>query len=397
MERAVDRFLKYVTFDTQSNEDSKCFPSTKSQLVFANYLADECKQIGMKDVCTDKYGYVFATLYANDLSIKEKIGFIAHMDTSPEFSGENISPRIIKNYEGNQISLNENIFLSPTEFPVLKNYIGDDLIVTDGTTLLGADDKAGISEIITAMEYLIKHDEIKHGQIKIAFTPDEEIGLGASKFDVEKFDCDFAYTVDGGQVGELQYENFNAAVAKIIVHGKSVHPGDAKNIMINSILVGNKIVNKFPISQTPQNTEKLEGFYHIHTFLGAVDKTTIECIIRDFDRKNFEARKKFVEQVVLQVQNESNCKIDLSIKDQYYNMREKIDEYIIDRARKAFKKADIIPLEMPIRGGTDGANLSFKNLPCPNVFAGGHNFHGPYEFIPVSSIKKAVEVIINMI
>lgn len=395
MQNAVDRFLKYITFDTQSSSDSDSFPSTKSQLEFAKILADECKEIGLKNVELDENGYVTALLEENS-DYENKIGFIAHMDTSPDFSGKNISPRIVKNYDGKDILLGNEKILSPSEFPALKNYVGEDLIVTDGRTLLGADDKAGIAEIMTAMEYLIKHDEIKHGPIKIAFTPDEEIGRGCEKFDVEKFDCDFAFTIDGGQIGELQYENFNAASAKIIIHGKSVHPGDAKNVMRNSILIANKIINEFPQNETPEKTDGYAGFYHLHNFSGAVEKTVVEYIIRDFDEKKFDERKKFIEKLVANAGKNFNCQIDLQIKNQYLNMRKKIDKKIISIARKAFEKSGINPIETPIRGGTDGANLSFKNLPCPNIFAGGHNFHGPYEFIPINSIKKAVEVIINI-
>lgn len=396
IEGLVERFLRYVSFDTQSNENSNTFPSTRSQLEFAKILVDECIEIGLKDVSVDDNGYVMATLPANDLSAKNKIGFIAHMDTSPEFSGKNVSARIVKNYDGSKIKLNDELDLDPAEFPCLKNYIGNDLIVTDGKTLLGADDKAGIAEIMTAMEFLINHDEIKHGQIKIAFTPDEEIGRGAERFDVKKFDCDFAYTIDGGEIGQLQYENFNAAAAKIIVHGKSVHPGDAKNIMVNSILIASEIVNSLPKSEIPRNTENREGFYHVHKFLGDVSKTEIECIIRDFDMENFLSRKKFIGQIVSDAMKKNNCQIDLEIRDQYFNMCQKIDEYVIDKARDAFKKSGVNPIELPIRGGTDGANLSFKNLPCPNIFTGGHNFHGPYEFISIDAMKKVVEIIVNI-
>lgn len=395
MDKAVDRFLKYITFNTQSDYNSDSFPSTKLQLEFAKILADECKQIGLKNVDLDENGYITALLEANS-DFQNKIGFISHMDTSPDFSGQNISANIIKNYDGKDILLGNEKILSPSEFISLNNYIGEDLIVTNGKTLLGADDKAGIAEIMTAMEYLINHDEIKHGPIKIAFTPDEEIGCGCKNFDVEKFDCDFAFTIDGGQIGELQYENFNAATAKIIVHGKSVHPGDAKNIMVNSILIANKIVDKFPQNETPAKTENYEGFYHLHEFLGSVEKTTLKYAIRDFDKKKFNERKKFIESLISKTSENFNCQIDLEIKDQYLNMREKIDKQIISIAHSAFQKAGIVPIESPIRGGTDGANLSFKNLPCPNIFTGGHNFHGPYEFIPVNSIKKAVQIIINI-
>ena len=391
-----NRFLKYVSFDTQSSETSETAPTTSKQIEFADFLAEQCKKIGLADITRDQYGYVYAVLPANDKNYKNKIGFIAHMDTAPDFNGKNVSPRIIKNYDGKDILLDKNKILSISEFPVLKNYISQDLIVADGTSLLGADDKAGIAEIITAMEYLIENN-ISHGDIKIGFTPDEEIGRGADKFDVKKFDCDFAFTIDGGGIGELQYENFNAAKAKIIIYGKNIHPGEAKDIMINSVLIANEIISKFPKDQTPATTEKKQGFYHLHNISGNVEKTELECIIRDFDKSNFNARKNFIENLIRETRQKFNCEIDLQIQDQYYNMREKIDNKLINLMRKAFQKANINPVEKPMRGGTDGAMLSYKNLPCPNIFTGGHNFHGPYEFVCVQSMLKVVEIIINLV
>lgn len=394
--KAVRRFLRYVSFNTQSDPRSTSFPSTRSQLVFGRILLEELKELGIKDIELDPNGYLYAFIPASpDYKYKNKLGFIAHMDTSPDFNCKDISPRIIKNYKGQDIFLCEDKILSPKEFPELNDYIGQNLIVTDGKSLLGADDKAGIAEIITAVEYIINND-IKHGPISIAFTPDEEIGRGAERFDIQKFNCDLAFTVDGGQVGELQYENFNAAEAKITIYGKNIHPGEAKNIMLNSVLIANSIVSRFPANETPAHTENYEGFYHLSRISGSVSKTELEYIIRDFDKNNFNTRKNFIKSLVLDVQKEYNCKIDLELKDQYYNMREKIDDSLISFTRAAFKKTDIIPIENPIRGGTDGAMLSYKNLPCPNIFTGGHNFHGPYEFIPINSIAKAIQLIINI-
>ena len=394
-DKVVDRFLKYVSFDTKSNPDSNSCPSSKSQIELADYLADECRKIGLVDVTRDDNGYVYASLSSNSENYRSKIGFVAHMDTGPDFNGKNVSPRIIKDYNGGDIVLNKNRILSPSEFDVLKNYVDQDLIVTDGTSLLGADDKAGIAEIMTAVEYLIENN-IEHGDIKIAFTPDEEIGRGVDKINLNNFDCDFAFTVDGGGIGELSYENFNAAKAKIILYGKNIHPGEAKNIMVNSILVANEIISRFPKDEIPATTEKKQGFYHVNNIFGSVEKTELEYIIRDFDKENFEARKDFVRKIILEVKNKFGCKIDLEITDQYYNMRDKIDNNLLEFMRKAFEKANVIPIEKSMRGGTDGAMLSYKNIPCPNVFTGGHNFHGPYEFICIQSMCKAVEVIINL-
>ena len=394
-DKVVDRFLKYISFDTKSNPDSSSCPSSKSQIKLADYLADECRKIGLVDVTRDDNGYVYASLSSNSENYRSKIGFVAHIDTSPDFNGKNVSPRIIKDYNGGDIVLNKNRILSPSEFDVLKNYVDQDLIVTDGTSLLGADDKAGIAEIMTAVEYLIENN-IEHGDIKIAFTPDEEIGRGVDKINLNNFDCDFAFTVDGGGIGELSYENFNAAKAKIVLYGKNIHPGEAKNIMVNSILVANEIISRFPKDEIPATTEKKQGFYHVNNIFGSVEKTELEYIIRDFDKENFEARKDFVRKIILEVKNKFGCKIDLEITDQYYNMRDKIDNNLLEFMRKAFEKANVIPIEKSMRGGTDGAMLSYKNIPCPNVFTGGHNFHGPYEFICIQSMCKAVEVIINL-
>ena len=394
-DKVVDRFLKYISFDTKSNPDSNSCPSSKSQIKLADHLADECRKIGLVDVTRDDNGYVYASLSSNSENYRSKIGFVAHIDTSPDFNGKNVSPRIIKDYNGGDIVLNKNRILSPSEFDVLKNYVDQDLIVTDGTSLLGADDKAGIAEIMAAVEYLIENN-IEHGDIKIAFTPDEEIGRGVDKINLNNFDCDFAFTVDGGGIGELSYENFNAAKAKIILYGKNIHPGEAKNIMVNSILVANEIISRFPKDEIPATTEKKQGFYHVNNIFGSVEKTELEYIIRDFDKENFEARKDFVRKIILEVKNKFGCEIDLEITDQYYNMRDKIDNNLLEFMRKAFEKANVIPIEKSMRGGTDGAMLSYKNIPCPNVFTGGHNFHGPYEFICIQSMCKAVEVIINL-
>lgn len=398
----TNRFLKYVSFTTTSDENKETTPSTPEQMVFANYLAEELKSIGLQDVELDKNGYLMATLPANTDSVLPTIGFIAHMDTSPDMSGENVKPKIIKNYDGNAILLNaeKNIVLSPEQFPELLQYKGQDLIVTDGTTLLGADDKAGIAEIVSAMDYLIKHPEIKHGKVRVAFTPDEEIGRGASHFDVEKFGAEWAYTIDGGEVGELEYENFNAASAKVTFHGRNVHPGYAKNKMINSMLVAQQFAAILPQRETPEHTEGYEGFYHLIAMSGEVELSTLTYIIRDHDRNRFESRKTEMQRLVDKINAEfGNGTATIELKDQYYNMKEKIEPvmHVVDLAYKAMKMAEIEPKVKPIRGGTDGAQLSFKGLPCPNLFAGGHNFHGRYEFVPIQSMHKAKEVIINII
>lgn len=398
----TNRFLKYVSFTTTSDENKETTPSTPEQMVFANYLAEELKSVGLQDVELDKNGYLMATLPANTDSVLPTIGFIAHMDTSPDMSGENVKPKIIKNYDGNAILLNakKNIVLSPEQFPELLQYKGQDLIVTDGTTLLGADDKAGIAEIVSAMDFLIKHPEIKHGKVRVAFTPDEEIGRGASYFDVEKFGAEWAYTIDGGEVGELEYENFNAASAKVTFHGRNVHPGYAKNKMINSMLVAQQFAAMLPQRETPEHTEGYEGFYHLIAMSGEVELSTLTYIIRDHDRNCFESRKTEMQRLVDKINTEfGNGTATIELKDQYYNMKEKIEPvmHVVDLAYKAMEMAEIEPKVKPIRGGTDGAQLSFKGLPCPNLFAGGHNFHGRYEFVPIQSMHKAKEVIINII
>lgn len=396
----VDRFLDYVKFDTQSDELTNLTPSTPGQMVFAQYLEKELQKMGLEDITLDENGYLMATLPANTDGDIPVVGFIAHLDTSPDMSGRHVNPRIVKNYDGQDITLNEKeqIVLSPGEFPELRDYVGQDLIVTDGTTLLGADDKAGIAEIISAVAYLQEHPEIKHGKIRIAFNPDEEIGLGAHKFDVEHFGCDFAYTMDGGEIGELEYENFNAAVARITIKGRNVHPGSAKHKMINSIRVATLFTQMLPRWETPEHTEGYEGFYHLVNIEGSVESTTITYIIRDHDRARFESRKREIEHLVNKTNNEYPGCCTAEIKDQYYNMREKIEPvmHIIDIAQEAMRESGVEPKVEPIRGGTDGAQLSFKGLPCPNIFAGGLNFHGRYEFVPVQSMEKAVDVIVNI-
>lgn len=396
----VDRFLQYVKFDTQSDELTNLWPSTPGQMEFAQHLEKELQAMGLEDITLDDNGYLMATLPANIETPVPTVGFIAHLDTSPDMSGRHVTPRIVKNYEGGDITLNaeKEIVLSPREFPELHSYRGQDLIVTDGNTLLGADDKAGIAEIISAVDYLMKHPEIKHGKIRIAFNPDEEIGQGAHKFDVEEFGADFAYTMDGGEIGELEYENFNAAVAKVTFTGRNVHPGYAKHKMINSIRIANQFTSMLPRWETPEHTEGYEGFYHLISIDGNVEKTVVTYIIRDHDRDRFERRKKELEHLVRKINNEFPNSTAIEIKDQYYNMREKIEPvmYIIDIAEDAMRIAGVEPHVVPIRGGTDGAQLSFKGLPCPNIFAGGLNFHGRYEFIPIPSMEKATQVIVEI-
>ncbi|MEN6456894.1 MAG: peptidase T [Prolixibacteraceae bacterium] len=398
MDKVIERFIGYAKEHTTSDPKSKASPTTSRQLVFAGKLADELKSIGLKDVEKDKNGYVTATLPANCNEPVPVVGFIAHMDTSPDFPGESVTPRFFT-YTGGDIVLNERIVLSPAQFPDLENYIGQQLIIPDGTTLLGADDKAGIAEIVTAMEYLLAHPEIKHGRIRVCFTPDEEVGKGAANFDVAGFGAAFAYTLDGGEIGELEYENFNAATATVTIQGRSVHPGAAKNKMINAIHVGQKLNYMLPAEQRPEYTEKREGFFHCIAFEGRVEKAEITYLIRDHDRKLFDARKQMLTQACLFLNDEfGEGTVQLDLEDQYYNMREKIEpvRYIVDLAEEAMRDAGIVPKIRAIRGGTDGAGLSYKGLPCPNIFAGGHNFHGPYEYIPVNSMKKAVEVIVRI-
>lgn len=396
----TERFLDYVRFDTQSDELTNMTPSTPGQMVFARYLRDELQRLGLRDISLDDNGYLMATLPGNADADVPAVGFIAHMDTSPDMSGHNVSPRIVKDYDGGDITLNaeKGIVLSPADFPELLNYKGQDLIVTDGNTLLGADDKAGIAEIIGAVEYLIEHPEIKHGDVRIAFNPDEEIGQGAHKFDVERFGADWAYTMDGGEIGELEYENFNAAVARVTVIGRNVHPGYAKHKMINSIRVANQFAIMLPRWETPEHTEGYEGFYHIVGIEGSVEKTVLTYIIRDHDRDRFERRKKELEHLTRKINKEYPGCCQIEIKDQYYNMREKIEPvmHIIDVAQEAMRMSGVTPVVVPIRGGTDGAQLSFKGLPCPNIFAGGLNFHGRYEFLPIPSMEKARDVIVNI-
>ena len=394
----TDRFLRYVKYDTQSDELTNLTPSTPGQFAFAQILEKELRELGLEEISLDENGYLMATLPANtDKKGVPTVGFIAHLDTSPDMSGRNVNPRIVKAYEGGDITLNEadNIILSPSQFPELLNYLGQDLIVTDGTTLLGADDKAGIAEIISAVVYLQKHPEIKHGKIRVAFNPDEEIGQGAHKFDVERFGADWAYTMDGGEIGELEYENFNAAVAKVTFKGRNVHPGYAKHKMVNSIRMANQFILMLPRWETPEHTEGYEGFYHLVQIEGDVEKTTLTYIIRDHDRDRFERRKKELEHLVRKTNNEFPECCAIEIKDQYYNMREKI-EPVIEIAKQAMKDAGVTPKVQPIRGGTDGAQLSFKGLPCPNIFAGGLNFHGRFEFVPVPSMEKARDVIVEI-
>lgn len=396
----VDRFLEYVKFDTQSDELTNLTPSTPGQMVFAQYLEEKLNELGLKDVSLDENGYLMATLPGNCSEEVPTIGFIAHLDTSPDMSGRHVNPRIVKSYDGSDIVLNaeKDIVLSPNQFPELLHYIGQDLIVTDGNTLLGADDKAGITEIITAVEYLMSHPEIKHGDIRIAFNPDEEIGLGAHKFDVEKFGAEWAYTMDGGEIGELEYENFNAAVAKVTFKGRNVHPGYAKHKMINSLRVATQFAIMLPRWETPEHTEGYEGFYHLIGIEGDVETAVLTYIIRDHDRDRFERRKKEFEHLTRKINKEFPDCASLELKDQYYNMREKIEPvmHVIEIAEQAMRNADVTPKVVPIRGGTDGAQLSFKGLPCPNIFAGGLNFHGRYEFVPIPSMEKATQVIVEI-
>lgn len=396
----IDRFISYVKIDTQSDENSNQTPSTSKQFNLAKELERELNDIGLSEISLDNNCYLMATLPANTHKKVPTIGFIAHLDTSPDMSGQNVKPRIVKNYDGNDIILNEvsNIVLSPNDFPELLNHKGEDLIVTDGNTLLGADDKAGVAEIMTAIEYLLDHPEIKHGKIRIGFTPDEEIGRGPDKFDVEKFGAKWAYTMDGGEIGELEYENFNAASAKITIQGRNVHPGYAKNKMINALHIANELVSMLPANERPEYTEGYEGFFHLTSIQGTVDEATISYIIRDHDRTKFENRKKQMVNAVNFLNTIYDHRIKLELKDQYYNMREKIEPvpHVIDYAFRAMQEVGVTPIVRPIRGGTDGARLSFMGLPCPNIFAGGLNFHGRYEFIPIPSMYKAVDVIVKI-
>lgn len=401
-ENLIKRFVSYVTVDTESDPKSKTTPSTEKQWDLANALVAELKEIGLQDVTIDENAYIMATLPSNIDKEVPTIGFVSHFDTSSDFTGANVKPQIIDKYNGEDIVLNaeKNIVLSPKEFDDLLLYKGNTLITTDGTTLLGADDKAGITEIISAMEYLIQHPEIKHGPVRVGFTPDEEIGRGAHKFDVKKFGADWAYTMDGSQVGELEYENFNAASADITIQGKIVHPGYAKGKMVNSMYIATDYINSLPRMETPEHTEGRQGFFHLHHIEGTVDGTKLHYIIRDHNKEHFEARKKIMLQLAEELNDQLGLdRISVEIKDQYFNMREKIEPvmHIVDIAEEAMLQAGIKPNIKPIRGGTDGSQLSFMGLPCPNIFAGGHNFHGRYEYVPVESMMKAIEVIVNIV
>lgn len=397
----VERFLKYVSFDTQSDDNSGVTPSTSKQMEFAQYLKNELETLGLEEIELDEHGYLYATLPANTDKEVPTIGFIAHMDTSPDMTGAGVTPRIVHNYDGLDIVLceEENIILTPTQFSELLDHKGEDLIVTNGKTLLGADDKAGIAEIVSAIVYLQQHPEIKHGKIRIGFNPDEEIGLGAHKFDVEKFGCQWAYTMDGSEVGELEFENFNAAAAKVVVKGCNVHPGYAKNKMVNAIRVANEFMGLLPVNETPECTEGYEGFYHVVGIEGSVEEATISYIIRDHDRTKFEARKKCMQAWGDVINSKYGTgTVTIELKDQYYNMRQQIEPvmHIIDIAFRAMEETGVTPKVKAIRGGTDGAQLSFKGLPCPNIFAGGLNFHGRYEFVPIQSMEKAMMVVVKI-
>ena len=404
MESVIDKFLRYISVETTSDPDSETQPSTPCQVEFMKTLVKELEQMGVKDVSLDEFGYVMASIPSNlnNGETAPKLGFIAHVDTSPDAPGKDIKPQFFHNYDGGEIVINKekNLVLSPIEFPELKKYIGQTIITSDGNTLLGADDKAGVAEIMSAVEYIFTHPDFKHGEIKIAFTPDEEIGRGVDKFDVTRFGAEFAYTLDGGEIGEMEYENFNAASAKIFIQGRNIHPGYAKNKMINSILLATEFNSLLPVEQRPELTEGYEGFIHIVHMSGTVEESMIQYIIRDHDRAKFEEKKKLVEDCT----DFMNCKYKdnrfrLELKDQYYNMKEKVEPHyhIVEKAVEAMKKAGITAHVQPIRGGTDGARLSYMGLPCPNIFAGGHNFHGKLEYVPAESMEKAVEVIINLI
>ena len=404
-QQIIDRFISYVTVDTESDPNSETTPSTAKQWDLANQLVEELKSIGLEDVTIDENAYIMATLPSNVDHEVPTIGFVSHFDTSPDFTGANVKPQIVENYDGSDIVLNKDlgIVLSPSYFEDLLLYKGQTLITTDGTTLLGADDKAGICEIVSAMEYLINHPEIKHGKIRVGFTPDEEIGRGAHKFDVAKFGADWAYTMDGSQVGELEYENFNAGGVKLTFKGKSVHPGYAKGKMINSILLANQFISKLPANEVPEKTTGYEGFFHVNDIEGSIEDTKVHMIIRDHDMEKYQERKAFIQKLADEFNQEYAAKfgediVVCEISDQYFNMREKVEPvmHIVDIAEQAMKELDIVPLIKPIRGGTDGSQLSYMGLPCPNIFAGGHNFHGKYEYVPVESILKATQVIVKI-
>ena len=399
MEKVVERFIRYAKEYTTSDPLSETYPSTERQTDFMKKLVKELKEIGLIEVEIDEFSYVTATILSNGVNNVPVVGFISHVDTSPDFSGENVKPQIIENYDGNIVKLKNGVEINPKEFPEILQYKGQSIITADGTTLLGADDKAGVAEIVTAAELLLKNDKIKHGKIRLGFTPDEEIGKGTDHFNVKKFGADFAYTLDGGEIGELEFENFNAASAKIVVQGRSVHPGAAKNKMINAALVAHKIIAMLPPTQRPEHTEKYEGFYHLLNFSGNVEKAEMMFLIRDHDFGLFEQKKKQLKEIVQLVNMECGKDlVKLEIEDSYYNMRKKIEPvmHVIDIAKKAMKQAGVEPKVKAIRGGTDGARLSYDGLPCPNIFAGGHNFHGPFEFVPIPSMVKSVEVILNI-
>lgn len=402
MEKILDKFLRYVSYDTASDPDSPTQPSTQKQLTLLNVLLEELKAMGINDATLDQYGYVMATIPSNTDKEIPPIGFIAHVDTSPDASGAGVSPQIISSYDGSPIVLNAsaNLVMNPADFPELADYEGKTLITTDGTTLLGADDKAGIAAIMSAAEYLMENPKIKHGTVKIAFTPDEEIGRGVDKFDVERFGAKYAYTLDGGQLGELEYENFNAAMARIEIRGRNIHPGYAKNKMLNALLIGMELNFMLPVDRRPELTQGYEGFFHITSFRGTVENASIQYIIRDHSLEKFKEMKKLLEEIVvfLNLKYGAGC-VNLEIQDQYYNMCKQIEPHfhIVEKALNAIKAAGITPVVHPIRGGTDGARLSFMNLPCPNIFTGGHNFHGKMEYIPLESMQKASEVVLRII
>lgn len=398
----TERFLSYVAFDTQSSEESSTTPSTHKQFALAEHLVTELRGIGLTEVEMDAMGYVYATLPANTPETLPTIGFIAHIDTSPDASGADVKPRIVRAYDGTDLVLDAEagIVTDVKTFPELLDHVGEDIIVTDGHTLLGADDKAGIAEIVTAMEYLVAHPEIKHGKVRVGFNPDEEIGLGAHHFDVKKFGCDWAYTMDGGELGEIEFENFNAAAAKVEISGVSVHPGYAKGKMVNAALVAADFIHRMPAMETPATTEGYEGFFHLTGLEGGVEKATVNYIIRDHDRARFEARKQMMESLVKGMNRQfGEGTLTLTLKDQYYNMREKIEPmmHVVDIVGEAMRQAGVEPKVRAIRGGTDGAQLSFMGLPCPNIFAGGLNFHGPHEFLPIPNLRKACEVVVNIV
>ena len=402
MSNVVERFLKYVKYNTQSKEESDTFPSTEGQIVLAKAIKKELEDIGVKNVSLDEKGYLYAVLDSNSKKKLPKVGFIAHVDTSPDMSGLEVKPQIVKNYSGLDLMLNkeENIILSIKEYPEILKYIGQDIITTDGTTLLGADDKAGVAEIVTAIEYLINHPEIEHGKLSFGFTPDEEVGKGADYFDVKKFDADFAYTMDGGAIGELECESFNAAAMKVKIQGRNVHPGYAKGKMVNSMTIAMDLMSLFPKDEIPEKTEGYEGYFHLNTISGNVEETNLHILIRDFDRINFEKRKAQAVGIVNKINEKyGHLVAQADLKDNYYNMKDKINENqtIVDIPMRALKELNITPIMHPIRGGTDGSRLSFMGLPTPNIFAGGENFHGRFEFVPINSLEKAVEVILKIV